>query len=514
MKKLKITAFLLAVLMIIGGLVSCGDKKPADNTGNTQDSTVAGATDPAENNGEPTTEARILPDIPEREDFGGHVFTVLSHREESDDWFAPVPREILAEVQDAEEPINDAVYRRNVILKDRYNIDFKIVDNTDEAGILKKVVGAGDDIYDAVIIFNNKVPVVVKNNNLINVADLKYIDLNKPWWDPAVNSLSIDHKNYLMAGDLLILDNEATNALLFNKKLFTETGIDLPYNMVADGKWTMDKFNEYIRGASKDVNGDGKMTPNEDKWGFVCYRDTLHALLVSGGGSLAVKDENDLPVMSFTTQRNLAVFDKITEIMYNKEDVLNIQVDISDGGANSSNWLTAYHRAFEEDRALFIWVRMRVVEKFRGMESEFGILPLPKFDETQDKYYSAVNAWTGVLLGVPKTVQNTERTSIILEAMAAESRYTLQPAYYDVVLQRKFARDDESSEMLDIIFGSNPLGERSYDIGAAYYFGNAFEGFIHLCNKNDKNIMSYYEKNIAKMEKDINKIIELFAGME
>jgi len=504
----KITALLLAVLMFVGTLTSCGGSQNSNQGNNNQNSTEA-VTGQGAATGD-TTEAKILPNLPES-DFNGYVFTVLAHREASDDWLTPVPREITVEVQDAEDPINDAVFRRNEVLKTKYNIDFKIVADADnaEATVLKKTVNAGDATYDAVIMFNNNVPTIVSGGLLTNVANLPYIDLEKPWWDPAVNSMSIDHKQFLLGGDILILDNEATNALVFNKDLMANLGMELPYNTVKEGKWTMEAMDAMVRGASSDLNGDGVMTPKDDRWGFVCYRDTLHALLVSGGGALAVKDENDIPHMDITSQRNLAVIEKAMNIMYNKQDVLNIQSDIKDGGTNSSNWLAAYHAAFVESRALFMWVRMRVVEKFRGMDANFGIIPLPKFDETQEKYCSVVNPYTGVLLGVPKSAGDLERDSIILEAMAAESRYTLQPAYYDVVLQRKFTRDEESSEMLDIIFSN-----RVYDIGAVYAFGNAFIGFITLCDKSDTNVTSYYDKNQGAMQKAIDKTVALFQAME
>jgi hypothetical protein len=337
------------------------------------------------------------------------------------------------------------------------------------------------------------------------VEDLPYIDLSKPWWDPALNAMSVDGKNFLLAGDLLILDNEATNVLLFNKDLMATLAMELPYGLVNSGKWTMDKFNEYIKGAASDLNGDGQMKSAEDRWGFVAFNDTLHALLVSGGGALAVKGEDDLPYMDFTSPRNISVIEKSMDIMYNKSDVLNIQADISASGT----WTAEYVGAFEQDRALFIWARMRLVEKFRNMESNFGIIPLPKFDENQEKYHSVVNPYTGALVGVPKSAEDLTRVSIILEALSAESRYTLQPAYYDVVLQRKYARDEESSEMLDIIFNS-----RIYDIGAVYSFGNVFVDFIGLCNKSDRNFMSYYEKKQGAMERNIEKVAETFRSMD
>jgi len=506
LKKMIAMVIVLAVLMICGIFISCGGtNKSTDNTNNGQEN-IAGNENSDDASGS-AEEAKILPDLPEA-DYDGYVFTFLSHEENNDDWFSPAPREVMSEAETGD-PINDAVYKRNMTLKERYNIEFDLVAHSDERSQLSKAVKSGDDVYDAIIIYNNNVPGTITAELLTNIANLPYIDLDKPWWDPAVNSMSIDNKNYLLAGDLLILDNEATNALLFNKDLMADLGMDLPYSLVNEGKWTMDKLEEYVKNGSFDLNGDGVMKPNDDRWGFVVFNDTLHALLVSGGGALAVKDENDLPYMDFTNSRNLTIIEKAMDIMFSKNDVLNIQSDIKDAGTNSVNWFTAYHGSFEENRALFMWVRMRVVEKFRGMDANFGIIPLPKYDEAQDKYYSLVNPYTGVMLGVPKTAGNLERTSVILEALSAESKYTLQPAYYDVVLQRKFARDEESSEMLDIIFGS-----RVYDIGGVYGFGNVFIDFIGLCGKSNRDVISYYEKNIGKMEKAIDKAVDVFQNMD
>jgi hypothetical protein len=50
-----------------------------------------------------------------------------------------------------------------------------------------------------------------------------------------------------------------------------------------------------------------------------------------------------------------------------------------------------------------------------------------------------------------------ERTGQILEAMAAESKYTVLPAYYEKTLQGKYARDDDSLEMLDIIIANKVI---------------------------------------------------------
>ena len=494
MSKVKKCCALLVILLF---LFSCGDSATDDINGGMEDGSNK-ETENLSDEGKRGDSAadRIEPDLPEK-DFEGYTFTFLTHSGQTWDWVSTEPLELVAE-EETGEPINDAVYRRNMQIMEKYNVEFEmILGGNAEVTALRRAVGAGDSMYDAAVIFNNNIPTAVTSDLLINIDSLPYVDLEKPWWDPAVNSMSIDNKNFLLGGDLLILDNEATNALLFSKKLTADLGLELPYKSVIESKWTMDKMNEMIRVAAADLDGDGMMGM-DDRWGWYVYSDTLHALLVSGGGTLASKDENDIPYMDFASTINLRILEKAMDLMYNPDYVVN----------NKTSSFNA-DGAFREGRLLFMWVRMREVERLRDMESDFGIVPMPKTDDLQENYHSVVNPYTGVLLGVSKSAENLERVSIILEALSAESRYTLQPAYYDVVLTRKFARDEESEEMLDIIFNS-----RVYDIGAVYSFSGIFLSFIDLSLNFDRNVSSFYEARVDRMQAAIDKVVETFQAME
>ena len=513
----KIISLILILVIIAGILISCGGDSKADTPDNNKTNDGSGVNNDADSGDNQTgnqqsdvqtpAESGIDPELPEI-DFENYAFTFLTHLYDGGDWVNPTPLEIIAE-ETSDEPIIDAVYRRNLKIKEKYNIDIKMIPNSDVKSILNKDVKAGDSTYDAVVMYGDHVQGIITADLLLDTSHLPYIDLDKPWWDPAIRSLSIINKNYLLAGDLLILDNEATNVLLFNKKLMADLSIDLPYKTVKENKWTMDAMHNIIKNGASDLNGDGLMSAFEDRWGFTVFNDTIHALLVAGGGALAVKDENDIPYMDFASQKNLAVLDKVFDLLYNPDYVLFAK-NIPAIGRQADTGLEVYKTGFEENRILFLWARMRVVELFRGMESDFGIIPLPKYDEAQDKYYSIVNPFTTALLGIPKNAENLDRVSIILEVLAAESRYTLKPAYYEVVLQRKYARDAESEEMLDLIFSS-----RVFDIGGVYSFGNIYRDFMDLgAPKFDKNIASFYDKKIGSMETAINKVVDTFRAMD
>ncbi|MBE6562028.1 MAG: hypothetical protein E7662_12980 [Ruminococcaceae bacterium] len=66
-------------------------------------------------------------------------------------------------------------------------------------------------------------------------------------------------------------------------------------------------------------------------------------------------------------------------------------------------------------------------------------------------------------LSVPKIVSNPDRTGLLTEAYSMLSHNTVREAWYDYTLTLRSARDNESGEMLDIIFG-----KRGVDVSLVY----------------------------------------------
>ena len=133
------------------------------------------------------------------------------------------------------------------------------------------------------------------------------------------------------------------------------------------------------------------------------------------------------------------------------------------------------------------------------MEHDFGVLPLPKYDESQDRYYTPLDTAVAYL-SVPVCVSDTERCGIILEAMAAQSAETITPAYNETILKRKYTRDMESEEMLNII-----MSNRVYELTNLFSWGNLSGGLTSLCQKGSADIASMYAKNEAAVTKAIEK---------
>ena len=166
-------------------------------------------------------------------------------------------------------------------------------------------------------------------------------------------------------------------------------------------------------------------------------------------------------------------------------------------------------KCFAEGRALFNFAGLNRVTLFREMETDFGILPIPKWDEAQEEYHNVVSLYCAALIAVPKTAGNLERTGVVLEALNAESMYTLTPAYYDITLKTKSARDEESSAMLDIIFDS-----RVYDLGNMFAWGGAFDLPGTLTKSGADKIASQAEAKKKSAENEMNKTLDAILATE
>ena len=61
---------------------------------------------------------------------------------------------------------------------------------------------------------------------------------------------------------------------------------------------------------------------------------------------------------------------------------------------------------------------------YRDMKDTYGILPMPKWDKSQEGYYANI-CDRYAIWGVPMTVTDTEFVGIITEALACETLKTV-----------------------------------------------------------------------------------------
>lgn len=121
------------------------------------------------------------------------------------------------------------------------------------------------------------------------------------------------------------------------------------------------------------------------------------------------------------------------------------------------------------------------------------------FDEEQTEYYSICDAGANIM-AIPVTAANDEMIGAVVEALSAYSWRTVLPAYYEIALSAKSARDEESVEMIDLVLASRVIDfAYLYDGWTGWVFKLAdfikTEGaFSSTYAKYEKSMQNYYDK--------------------
>ena len=508
MKKFKIIIAVLLCFAFIMLFIACGEKKGDEK--NDANTTAAG-----ENPGAETVETPQDPDAPDivKLDMGGRTFTFFTSGWGDGSNLSP---DIGAE-EDSEDPIFDAAFKRRVAIEEMYNCKIKQynIGSSEEAiSTYRNTILAGDKSYDVGYTTCNNFASLLTGNYLIDWSNLTYVDMDKPYWDSNFyKSMAIMGKHYAADGDISRRRLQCVWIMCFNKKMITDNGFESPYDLVKNGKWTYDKMHEMARKVAKDVNGDGKMRrQDEDIWGLNYTGDTIMGIINCCGVKIAELNNEGIPELTVGSEVNLEKLMRIyTDMRNNTYSVDTLFAPGAEVGAFADAEL------FGQDKCLFLACathnvsQMRAGEDIdyglRAMEGDFGIIPYPKWDEAQANYtpHTAGNYYP--VMHIPQTNDNLDATGIILEAMAYEGMKSIRPAFYESLLKTKTARDSESEDMLDFIFGN-----LSYDIGNMYNFGDITGTFGYYMSTNTKaNVVSTIDKNINKWQKAIDDIV---AGIE
>ena len=424
-----LTALLLAVLCAVQ-FFSCEQTGESGNTGK------------QEGNGTTTDTESVGTEFPEleAEDFGGAEITFL----------VVEPNEVnnrLREINVIEENgdiLNDSVFRRNVIIEDKYNIKFEVVE-ANVADSISKVVNSGDDSYDVALGGIGNSYASAGKGYLLDLNEVPYVDLSNPWWNQdSVSGGSIAGKNYLAVSDINLLSLDNMAVMMFNKKIVSDLSLESPYDLVKSGEWTIDKLYEISGKVLKDVNGDGKFT-KDDMYGFASSDDNhARAWGIPCEIKIASRDEDGFMKMTYNSERTQNVLEKLVKLYSARSTYKHFNE------FNSPYMLVDGPNMFKDGRALIASSFLKIASVLRGMDTDFGIIPIPKYDEIQEEYHTTVHDSTTVIC-FPRTINDPDMSGLIAEALCVYSHYDVIPEYYEISLKTKSSRDTESEAMIDLI---------------------------------------------------------------
>ena len=225
-----------------------------------------------------------------------------------------------------------------------------------------------------------------------------------------------------------------------------------------------------------------------------------YGFFYAAGLSFIQKDNDDMPFIDATNN------EKIQNVLnYSLKVMRDTQLTIdAHKWTHVDPWATRLTQAaFEDDRALFYAEVLSTIMNLRSMDTDFGLLPMPKYDSAQTDYITFVNP-AASLVGVPiyqKSKQNARRSGVLLEAMAYYGHEYIVPAFIEKAIKGKSTRDEQSIDMLEILFR-----HRMYDLGLINDWSAIASGYSDLVfnNKND------YANHFKKVSKGVQKKLDAF----
>lgn len=490
--KIRLTALLLAGLMLIPALVSCNNGNgPAD----TSDSISIDVTD-----ADAATTALVKKTYG-MYDYDGYSFRILGFDQGcgganlinedtgSEIWYEEM----------GSDNYQSAVYKRNKLTEELLNITIKPIwggqNVYDLIALARRLVDNQENAYDMVVANIDRCMRAAMDGYFYNYYDIDTFDLRADWWDQKlVDAYSYaNSKLYTIVGHYNVFDDYAMPVVFYNQAVVEENHLTDPADYVRDGTWTIDKMMEDAAKITKEITGDSVMTV-DDSWGFLDNNYVMIHFIEGCDTLIAGPDADGIP-----------------EIKINSEHYVNAAEHVYNAIVCSPSYLSTDNdngiTIFSDDRALYYYEMLGCINQLRTMESTFSLLPLPKYNEEQLKYTSTVNTVWSTALSVPITNTDVDRTGIIMDVLGGFSTDTVHTTLYEVLLGARLIRQPDTVEMLRYV-----LDSKQYDWSKEFGWANSFTTALAGMTKDTSfTLASSLRSNLRVLEKSLKLYVQKIA---
>ena len=442
----KLISLTLALLMLFTA-IACSQGDPVVDS---PDTTAA----PKEETPVITTEAETtvpnvdgfpIPQIPAADysGFSDGTFDVLGLEEAN---FYPY-NEFAIEEQTGD-LVKDAIFKRNRLIKEKYNIDIVFHPTKEHStGLqaLQTAVLADSDEYQASAISLYQMMTSARTGMLYNLSDIPYIDTSAPWYYQSIqDSLSIGGEEFLMTSYLNMRIYDSSVLMYYSHKIAENLQLGDLDQLALDGKWTWEKLKQYCAMFGRDVDNDGKYG-EADEVGLIAHNGYILSFFNGMGGRFVQKNNEDIPVYVGIDEKNEKLLSELLPFLFTEPDSLH--------GASSD--LPFYATTFVEDRALFTAGNVFYQRDLSGRGADdYGVLPFPKADETQDRYYVHTHSSSASALGVPTPNKDIAPIGAILADLIYLSYEHIYPAHIEKTQHYRYATDANATKILQLTFNS------------------------------------------------------------
>ena len=320
----------------------------------------------------------------------------------------------------------------------------------------------------------------------------------------AVENLSYRGRAILMVGEVNLSFLLGAYGVFFNTQIAYDGGLPPAelYRMVLDGEWTIDRKTELARDFAISLTGGGVLG-DDDQFGLTTNTGFAASAYMWGfGQTLVHRDADGVPFLNLPNPLLNDIVQRIYDLYFHTAGVRSVPFDNHD-------WRHAY--PLRNGTTFMINHYLNTALRLRDLETDFGILPYPKLNAAQERYFSVSDGFH-TALAVPMTTSPDDFGFVgaVIESLNAETYRRVVPAYYDVALQLQGARDDYSRLVMDMIRDG-----RLVDFGGVYdgWTGFAF-AISDLMQQRSPNFASLYERREAAARRHFENVLEAFERLD
>ncbi len=392
----------------------------------------------------------IADNLPRELDFGKEEVKILirSGGQYDREWFK----------ENIEDSLDQAIYERNAYVEEELNVILTFVP------LACDLSGANDtQAYNAKILndYNGQLGSYdIVNNfayygitqqltaiyaNMMDTEVFPHFEFDKPWWNQKyLDTVAIGGKTQFAVGSVCLSLLDRTFVMYYNETLGESYGLSGLYDTVLAGNWTYAELYELCNTYYTDVDNLGGENEADfyvmaakryaESWDPYLYAFDQRLVQTKSDGTHLLYTEG-FESLDAAAKKVKALFD--TKGAYIHADSYKVI------------------EMFANDQLLFaqqaIWHYPSHSAVYRDMTSEFGIVPIPKLDETQEEYLSGVGDCYNILSIPNYNDLDGEMLSAVLELMNIESYRDVYPYYYEKIMKLQYVNNSVSSQIFDMI---------------------------------------------------------------
>ncbi len=405
-----------------------------------------------------------------------------------------------------ENVVNDAALLRNSVVEDKLGIKIveRIHEDTNAGGTGSLQTYVDNSVNTAIVDYHMiqgslyNCGNFVKNGLVEDMTTMKYLDFSKPWWSQTfIDDTGYGSSVYYAVGDISYGHINCIYFVIFNKDLQAEYELDDFYELVRQEQWTYDVMFENSKKVLDDLTANGTYEFG-DLVGSCGQTSVMHAVYYASNGRITSKDGEGKPTLTFDTADSIIKVEKLANFFMEPSNYLVL----SDAESIES---------ISQSHTLFFCYHTGGIKGIGEVQSDIGFLPHPKFDEDQDDYYALISPWGGQAVCVPFAYgdEDLDYISAVMEEMAVQGKNYLTSAFAETMCMYQKSRDEESIEMLRIIFD-----RAGCDLGLIYRFGG-YQADLQLFVENQSQaIASTIDSHRESAIKQIQEYIDTIESLE